>query len=100
MFTLVGGGLRSLQDATQPEVLVLPQNIDWLHTAVADIDPDNSSVTTADGRRLRYEYLVVATGEWTLWVKQDVSLNTLIRWSQTSKTFKRLVTPSVALPVR
>jgi sulfide:quinone oxidoreductase len=63
MFTLVGGGLRSLQDATQPEADVLPQGVDWLRTAAAEIDADSSSITTADGKKLRYEYLVVATGE-------------------------------------
>jgi NADH dehydrogenase FAD-containing subunit len=63
MFTLIGGGLRSLQDATQPEAAVLPQGVDWLRTAVAEIDADSSSITTADGKKLKYEYLVVATGE-------------------------------------
>jgi hypothetical protein len=63
MFTLVGGGLRSLQDATQPEADVLPQGVDWLRTAAAEIDADSSSITTADGKKLQYEYLIVATGE-------------------------------------
>ncbi|WIA22774.1 hypothetical protein OEZ85_001172 [Tetradesmus obliquus] len=67
MFTLVGGGLRSLQDATQPEGQVLPQGVAWLRSAAAEIDADSSTVTTADGRRLRYEYLVVATGCQPKW---------------------------------
>jgi NADH dehydrogenase FAD-containing subunit len=41
---------------------VLPQGVDWLRTAVNEIDADSSSVRTADGRKLSYEYLVVATG--------------------------------------
>jgi sulfide:quinone oxidoreductase len=63
MFTLVGGGLRTLQDASQPEAQVLPQGVHWLCSAVAEIDADSSSVRTADGCRVSYEYLVVATGE-------------------------------------
>lgn len=62
MFTLVGGGLRPMSDTVKPESNVLTKDVDWIKTQVTEFDPDNNSLTTAGGRRLKYDYLVVATG--------------------------------------
>jgi sulfide:quinone oxidoreductase len=40
----------------------MPAGVDWVKAGAAEFDPDNNKITTADGRTIKYEYLVVATG--------------------------------------
>ncbi|KAI0212879.1 Sulfide:quinone oxidoreductase, mitochondrial [Lamellibrachia satsuma] len=62
MFTLVGGGLKDLDQTHKPTGDVLPKNCDWLQTSVAGISPNDNTVGTTDGRLVKYEYLVIALG--------------------------------------
>jgi sulfide:quinone oxidoreductase len=48
---------------------VLPSGVDWLATGVAGFDPASNSLSTADGRTIKYDYLVVATGMQPKWGK-------------------------------
>lgn len=41
---------------------VMPSNVNWVHKAVASFDPDHNTVTTADGDKIKYDFLVVAAG--------------------------------------
>ena len=62
LFTVVGGG-RAPQSATvRPEAGVMPKGVTWVHDAAADADPQAQAVTTASGRVLTYDFLVVAPG--------------------------------------
>jgi hypothetical protein len=45
----------------RPMAEVMPEGVDWLHTAVAGFDPDSSSITTTDGHTIKYDYLVVVS---------------------------------------
>lgn len=61
LWTLVGGGFKDVKDSMKPMADVMPAGVDWLHTGVAEFDPDSSSVTTADGRTIKYDYMVVVS---------------------------------------
>lgn len=62
LWTLVGGGLRTIEQSMKPMAKVLPQKCDWIQDKVKTFDPEGCSVTTRNGSKISYEYLVVATG--------------------------------------
>lgn len=62
MFTLVGGGMKTLENAARPMKDVLPKNVDWVQDSVSSLEPQGNFVTTQCGTRINYEYLVVAAG--------------------------------------
>jgi len=62
MWTLVGGGLKSLSQSGRPMASVLPKEAEWLKTKAMTFDPDKNTVTTEDGTKVQYEYAVIAMG--------------------------------------
>ncbi|XP_066951980.1 sulfide:quinone oxidoreductase, mitochondrial-like isoform X2 [Macrobrachium rosenbergii] len=62
MWTLVGGGMKTLEDSGKPMSEVLPKKADWIKQKVVGFDPHNNRVMTDDGQEINYEYLVVALG--------------------------------------
>lgn len=62
MFTLIGGGIKKLDQSYKPMKSVLPKDAVWLKDKVAEIDPKKSQVTTEKGDVVNYDYMVVATG--------------------------------------
>ncbi|XP_064107561.1 sulfide:quinone oxidoreductase, mitochondrial-like [Macrobrachium nipponense] len=62
MWTLVGGGMKTLEDSGKPMSEVLPKKADWIKEKVVSFDPHNNKVITNDGQEINYEYLVVALG--------------------------------------
>ena len=46
---------------------MLPGGADWLQTSVAEFVPGDDAVKTANGKSVRYDYLVVATGMQAKW---------------------------------
>ncbi|MCC6001990.1 MAG: NAD(P)/FAD-dependent oxidoreductase [Pararhodobacter sp.] len=61
-FTLIAAGLRPASYAISGTGDWLPRGVDWVQEYAAEIDPEANVVTTAGGRRLPYDYLIVATG--------------------------------------
>jgi len=61
-YTLVAAGLKSKGYVTSTTKDYLPSNIDLIEQAVQEFDPEGNSVTTASGQKIKYDYLVVATG--------------------------------------
>ena len=61
-WTLVGGGIKSVDFTTKPMKDVLPKNADWIKSKVVSFDPDNSKLSTDGGDDISYEYLVIAMG--------------------------------------
>lgn len=57
----MGGGFKDVKDSMRPMAGVMPQGVDWLRTAVAGFDPASNSVTTTDGKTVKYDYLVVVS---------------------------------------
>jgi len=62
MFTLIGGGMKKLDQSYKPMKDVLPKDALWLNDAVTEIDPKKNEVITAKGDAVKYEYMVIATG--------------------------------------
>jgi len=62
LWTLVGGGLADAASTVRPEARVMPKGVTWLRDRTVEVDPDARTVVLADGRRISYEYLVLASG--------------------------------------
>ncbi|XP_045117192.1 sulfide:quinone oxidoreductase, mitochondrial-like isoform X1 [Portunus trituberculatus] len=62
MWTLVGGGMKRLEDSGRPMSQVLPKKADWIKQRVVTFDPHKNKVITQDGQEISYEFLVVALG--------------------------------------
>ncbi len=61
-FTLIGGGLKPQSYVTSTTAEYMPKGIEWIEERIAEFDPDANTVTTEGGKKLPYDYLVVATG--------------------------------------
>lgn len=62
MFTLIGGGMKKLEDSYYPMESVLPALAKWLKDSVVEFDPDRNIVRTANGDTVEYDQMLVATG--------------------------------------
>lgn len=62
LWTLVGGGRADAASTVRPEARVMPRGVTWLRDRAVEVDPDARAIALGDGRRLSYEYLVVAPG--------------------------------------
>lgn len=61
-YTLVAAGLRNPGYTLSATAEYLPRNSRWIEEQAADIDPVGRIVVTDAGRRLPYDFLIVATG--------------------------------------
>jgi len=61
-YTLVATGLWPVEKVRDRNADFLPAGVQWVREAVAEFDPEAKIVTTAGGRQIPYDYLVVATG--------------------------------------
>jgi sulfide:quinone oxidoreductase len=62
LWTLVGGGRAPAELSARKEESLIPRGVRWIRKRAGDIDPAANTVTTEDGQRLTYAYLVVAPG--------------------------------------
>ena len=62
MFTLIGGGLKTVEQACRPMSCVIPPQARWLKDAVASFNPEENLVITSNGKRIGYDYLIMALG--------------------------------------
>ncbi|MBT5266845.1 MAG: NAD(P)/FAD-dependent oxidoreductase [Rhodospirillaceae bacterium] len=75
--TMVGAGAYEMDRVGKPMADVIPSGVTHIETAIAAFDPDNNAVTLADGERMTYDYLVVATGVRLDWEKVEGLAETL-----------------------
>ncbi|KAI3321283.1 FAD/NAD(P)-binding domain-containing protein [Xylariaceae sp. AK1471] len=61
-WTLVGSGLKSLDDVKRPLSHVIPEGVKHYPLQISTFDPENNAVKTAEGVDVSYDYLVVAPG--------------------------------------
>ncbi len=61
-FTLVAAGIKSGDYPISTTAEYLPKGVEYLQEKVEEIDPDGNLVVTSSGKRVKYDYLVVATG--------------------------------------
>ena len=66
-WTLVGGGVFSMDQTHRREVDLIPAGVHWIRAAAAGFDPERNTVTTSAGDTLSYDVLVVATGLRLCW---------------------------------
>lgn len=66
-WTLVGAGVYPKESSARPEASVIPKHAQWIKDAAAGFDPQNNVVETAGGKRIRYQFLIVATGLRIAW---------------------------------
>lgn len=72
LFTLAGGGLKTIAQSYKKMSDVLPKDAKWIRDSVAQFDPKNNTVTTTLGDVIKYDILLVAIGLELRY--QDVSL--------------------------
>lgn len=61
-FTLIAAGLKPASYSVSNTAEWLPRGVEWVPEYAAALDPVSNRVTTAGGRVLDYDYLIVATG--------------------------------------
>lgn len=62
MWTLVGAGIKTLEQSRKPMKSLIPPQAKWIQNPVAEFHPDQNYIVTKDGTKVGYEYLVVAMG--------------------------------------
>ena len=62
LWTLVGGGAADRSESVRPQAEVMPQGVAWIKDTVAQIHPDERSLTLASEAEVSYDYLVVSPG--------------------------------------
>jgi sulfide:quinone oxidoreductase len=61
-FTLVANGVYQQSDVIRQTGDYVSSGVEWIPEMVAEIDPDANTVVTSGGKRLKYDFLVVALG--------------------------------------
>lgn len=61
-FTLVAAGLKSPEYTISATTDYVARGVELIEESVAEFDPAGNTVTTSKGRKVPYDYLVVATG--------------------------------------
>ncbi|WP_422346105.1 NAD(P)/FAD-dependent oxidoreductase [Parasphingorhabdus sp.] len=61
-WTMVGGGIFSVDFTRREEKRLIPERAKWIRAAAETFDPDNNLVITADGRQIAYDVLIVCPG--------------------------------------
>lgn len=68
-WTLVGANAYDFEKTKKSMASIMPTGVNWIKEYAQSMDPENNQVTTASGKKLDYDYLVVAPG-----IKIDTSL--------------------------
>lgn len=67
LWTLVGGGAAAKESTEHTEASVIPQGATWIQDAVAQFLPEENAVLTTGGKKVTYDFLVVAAGIQLNW---------------------------------
>ncbi|KAG5877839.1 hypothetical protein JTB14_036974 [Gonioctena quinquepunctata] len=62
LFTLIGGGVGTLENARRNERDVLPKNSTWIQDKAVEYNPSTNIVQTEKGHIIEYDYLLIAVG--------------------------------------
>lgn len=66
-WTLVGSGVFDVETTQRDQASVIPQGVSWIQERANQFLPDQQEVILADGRSIRYDYLIVAPGIQLNW---------------------------------
>ncbi|KAM3959188.1 sulfide:quinone oxidoreductase, mitochondrial-like [Aphomia sociella] len=62
LFPLIAAGIQQYGKCQKPTLSVLPRQVRWLYDHAEDFDPCNNIVHTKNGKKIRYNYLIIAVG--------------------------------------
>lgn len=62
MFTMIGGGMKTLADSVRSMKSVLPKNVKWMQDEAVNIQPKSNEVFTKLGHKIKYELLIISVG--------------------------------------
>lgn len=62
LFTLIGGGMKTLSQTCRSTKSVLPKNVNWIQAKVNSFNPKENCVTISNGDSINYAYMVVSIG--------------------------------------
>jgi NADH dehydrogenase FAD-containing subunit len=80
MFTMIGGGIKSLAQSGRPMKSVLPANAKWIQDAAAKFEPESNLVMTKNGDTIEYDFLLVAMGLQLRFEKVALVLEAFGHW--------------------
>jgi hypothetical protein len=69
LWTLVGAGVFPKEVTEREEESYIPEGTTWIQDAVTEFQPDDNTVLTRDGKKVSYDFLVVAPGIQIDWDK-------------------------------
>lgn len=61
-FTLIGGGVYTIDDVWKPQADCMPQDVKWVKDRVTLVHPTQNRVQTAKSGTIAYDFLVVCPG--------------------------------------
>lgn len=67
LWTLVGGGVVKKETTSRSLQSLIPKGADWLQEAVAQFQPSENQIVTAEGTVIKYDALVVTSGIQVNW---------------------------------
>lgn len=70
-WTMVGAGLFPREVTRRPMATLVPAAINWINEACAEFLPHDNHLLTSSGKRVDYDYLIVAAGLKLDWDKID-----------------------------
>jgi len=73
MWTLVGGGMKTVENSRRETKSVLPKGITWYKDKAKVLTPDSKKLLTGKAGDITYDYLVIALGIQT---RYDKVINT------------------------
>ncbi|XP_077524567.1 sulfide:quinone oxidoreductase, mitochondrial-like [Amblyomma americanum] len=62
LWTLVGGGIKQVSDSVRPMADVMPRQAEWIQDEAEAFVPQENTVVTKQGIKIKYDFLVVAIG--------------------------------------
>lgn len=62
MFTMIGGGMKTLSQSRRSMATVLPKKVKWVKDAAAKFNPHANEVITKQGNIISYDLLIIAVG--------------------------------------
>ncbi|KAH8317960.1 hypothetical protein KR067_001745 [Drosophila pandora] len=62
MLTLIGGGMKRLDQCFKQMGDVLPKKAKWIKENAVEFHPNDNAVYTSGGKTIKYDFLLIATG--------------------------------------
>lgn len=69
LWTLVGAGVTDKETTEREEADQIPKNVFWIRDRAVEFHPEENHVVTAEGKKIYYDYLVIAPGIQIDWHK-------------------------------